>query len=135
MSTQIQDQINNSELTTEDKEDFIFFLKNISTEELEQMTEMFNNNSSEIVPFWITLKEKLIFMELLDENTDFSDEEKNNIKQQISEMGAEEFSIFLDTIGEMTDDANVEEKMNSLLKQSKEINDELSSSTKNLISE
>ncbi len=135
MSTQLQDQIANSDLSTEDKEDFIFFLENISDEELVQMNELFSGDTSELVSFWTSLKEKLIFMELLDENTDFSDETKNDIKQQLSEMSIEEFNSFLEAVQKIADGANIKNEMNTLLKQNKKNNEELSSLTEELISE
>ncbi len=133
MSIQLHDQINNSDLSTEDKEDFIFFLENISDEELIQMNELFSENDSELVSFWTNLKEKLIFMELLDEDTDFSDETKNDIKQQLSEMSVEEFNSFLEAVQKIADDANIGNEMNLLLEQSKKNNEELSSLTEELI--
>ncbi len=135
MSTQLQDQIANSDLSTEDKEDFIFFLENISDEELVQMNELFSGDTSKLVSFWTSLKEKLIFMELLDENTDFSDETKNDIKQQLSEMSIEEFNSFLEAVQKIADGANIKNEMNTLLKQNKKNNEELSSLTEELISE
>lgn len=135
MSTQLHEQIQSSELTNEDKEDFILFAKNISDEEIIQLTQLFNKDTSEIVPFWMTLKKKLIFMELLDKNTDFSNEAKDDIRQQISKMNSEEFDTFLSAIQEISDGADIAQKMNSISEQSKKNADELSSLTKKLISE
>ena len=135
MSTQLQDQINNSKLSTEDKEDFIFFLENISEEELNQMNELFSEDASELVLFWTTLKKKLIFMELLDKNTDFSDETKDNIKQQLSKMGTEEFDSFLEAVQKIADGADTKNEIDSLLEQNKKNNEELSALTEKLISE
>jgi len=135
MSTQLQEQINNSELTPEDKEDFLFFLENILPEELEQIEELLNTRPSELISFWTSLKEKLFFMESLDADSDFSDEAKADIKRQVSEMSPDEFNILIKTIEKMTDGTDATQKMNSLLKQSKEADEKLSSLTEELISE
>jgi len=131
----LHDLINASTLPDEDKKMFISFLENAPKKDIAEMTKIFTTDPQEIVAFWTTLKQKLIFIKFLDEKVNFSNEVKNDIKKQISEMSVEEFDSFLATLQKVRAGVDVKEEMNSLLKQSKENNETLSLLTKQLITE
>ncbi len=106
--------INQSDLSDDDKEDFTLFLDGATDEELSQMIEMFTDRPDELISFWSSLKERLIFLQLLDENTEFSDEAKSDISERVSQMSDEEFGALTSAIQELNDGANPKEKMEGL---------------------
>lgn len=114
LSQTINDLINQSDLSDDDKDDFILFLDGATDEELSQMIAMFTSNPNELTPFWTALKEKLIFLQLLDETTEFSDEAKSDISKRVSQMSDDEFSVFISTFQEINDGANPKEKIEKL---------------------
>lgn len=115
----INDLINQSNLSDDDKEDFTLFLDGATDEELSQMIKMFTDRPDELISFWSSLKEKLIFLQLLDENTEFSDEAKSDISERVSQMSDEEFGAFASAIQDLNDGANPKEKMEDLSQEAK----------------
>ncbi len=110
--------INDSELTDIDKEDFISFLDGISKDDISQIIQLFTNNPDEVVTFWATLKEKLLFLQTLNESEDFSDEAKQDIANQVSQMNNEEFDVFIDTIRKIQNGANPNQLIEEINKES-----------------
>lgn len=106
--------INQSDLSDDDKEDFTLFLDGATDEELSQMITMFTDHPDELVSFWASLKEKLIFLQLLDENTEFSDEAKSDVSERVSQMSDEEFTVFTSAMQEINDGADGKDKMEKM---------------------
>jgi hypothetical protein len=110
--------INDSELADMDKEDFISFLDGISEDDILQMIQLFTNNPDEVVTFWAMLKEKLLFLQTLNESEDFSDETKRDIANRVSQMSDAEFNAFIDTIRKIQNGANPNQLIEEINKES-----------------
>jgi len=129
----LPDLISNSALPNDDKKMFIALLEKTSEEDVVETIKAFTTDPREIVIFWTILKAKLSLLSIIESDDDFSFEDKMKITNQIIAMNEEEFSAFVDGIGQASDSKNPDETLQKLIYEQKETHKEFMSQSKDFL--